>query len=253
LKADVGEDQLIKRPPRWSLSMTSLFLLAACTLAPSQAPTAPVTADDFRPDPGWKSLGPSVWFDAKGKRLVVRGRVALVDGFLEHLLCLERTKEHESVLATDAPAKAIHAGLLLTGAAAGHPVRFEPKFEPPAGTSITIDLEWKNGDGQVQRANAREWIRDQKTSQALDIDWVFAGSNLFVHPDTGKTVYAADGGDLITVSNFTSAILDLPIASSADDSARAFVANTPRIPRRGTRVTLYLHPATAERKPAPKP
>ena len=59
----------------------------------------------------------------------------LREGPLEHLLCLKGTKEHEAILATDAQPRQIHAGLLLTGAEPGHPVRFLPKFEPPAGNA----------------------------------------------------------------------------------------------------------------------
>ena len=46
------------------------------------------------------------------------------------------------MLATPAPPRQIHAGLLLTGAEPGHPVRFLPKFVPPAGTPIAIELHW---------------------------------------------------------------------------------------------------------------
>ena len=44
-------------------------------------------------------------------------------------------------------------------------------------------------------------------------------------------VYAADEGDLITVANFGSAILDLPIASSASDADRVFSADPSGFPR----------------------
>ncbi len=130
-------------------------------LTPSQPPT-----DSFQPDPAWKSLGKDIWFDAKGKRLVLRARVALQDGALEHLLCRKGTKEHESVLATEAPARMIHAGLLLVGAEPGHPVRFLPKFEPPAGPAIAIDLEWER-DGKLLKADARDWVKDAATGEPL--------------------------------------------------------------------------------------
>ena len=42
-------------------------------------------------------------------------------------------------------------------------------------------------------------------------------------PITKKTIYAADEGDLITVANFGSAILDLPFASSASDAERSLL------------------------------
>ncbi|HEX8203689.1 MAG TPA: YdjY domain-containing protein, partial [Isosphaeraceae bacterium] len=128
-----------------------------------------------------------------------------------------------------------------TGAEPGHPVRFLPKFEPPAGTPIAIDLEWAEA-GSTRHDDARRWIKDQKLGSTLDRPWVFAGSQLIRDPDSDRTFYAADDGDLITVSNFTAAILDLPFASSADDQERSFVANTPRLPPLGTPVTLILQP-----------
>jgi hypothetical protein len=224
--------------------MLAGLLLTTLLLAASEAPQEPTAPpDDFRPDPAWKTLGRSLWFDPAQKRLVLRARVALREGYLEHLLCLEQTKEHESILATDAVPRMIHAGLLLTGAEVGHPVAFQPEFKPPAGTPIRIDLEWKDESGKLQRARARDWVKDSKTDKVLERDWVFAGSQLFEQGEPKKTLYAADGGDLITVANFNSAILDVPFASSADDLSRAFVAHTERIPPRGTRVTLYLQPA----------
>ena len=73
-------------------------------------------------------------------------------------------------------------------------------------------------------------------------------------PPPRRPVYAADQGDLITVANFGSAILDLPIASSADDADRVFVTNTEKIPALGTEVfvTLGPRPAKANGKPGPR-
>ncbi len=198
-------------------------------------------AEGLQPDPAWAPLGPSLWFDRKANRLILRARVVLREGVLEHLMCLKGTKEHEAILATDAIANRIHAGLLLTGARPGHPVRFEPKFEPPAGSPIALEVSWRQ-DGKTQKADARQWVRDDKVKVPLAIDWVFAGSYLFEDNVTKKTHYAADDGDMITVANFGSAILDLPIASSASDAERVYVANTSQIPPLGTEVFLSLAP-----------
>lgn len=225
--------------------MTIPLILAALLALPGQAPDAPKpSTDSFQPDPAWKELGQAVWFDPTSRSVVVRARIALTEGFLEHLLCREHTKEHESILATEAPPRAIHAGLLLSGAEVGHSVRFQPKFEPPAGTSIRIELQWTDIHDKARRADARTWIKDEKTGKTLDVNWVFAGSQLFQDPETRKMIYAADGGDVITVSNFVSALLDVPLASSADDDARGFVANTPLIPPRGTPITMILTPVS---------
>ena len=219
--------------------------------------------DGFKPDPKWKPLSRALWFDPSAKRLILRAEVSLREGALEHLLCLRRTKEHESILATPATPKLIQAGLLLTGAEVGGVVRFEPEFRPPQGTAIVIDLEWKDERGQLQRQPAQSWVRSLR-GQILNQDWVFAGSSTYTDPETGKTYFGGDEGDLITVVNFPTAILDLPIASSASDEDRVFEANTPAIPPKGTPVTLYLRPkavpaatsppsAPKPAEPAPKP
>lgn len=219
------------------MSITSLVLVLMLTQTePTAAP-----ADNFKPDPAWKSLGPSLWFDAGSRRLVVRARVVLQEGPLEHLLCVKGTKEHEAILATPAVPKQIHAGLILTGAEPGHPVKFVPNFEPPAGTPIAIDLEWTQA-GKTHKADARDWILDERKNMPLTTDWVFAGSELYVDPVSKQTLYAADDGDVITVANFISAMLDLPFASTANDADRTFIARTEKIPPRGTGVTMYLHP-----------
>ncbi len=236
----------------------ALTLLTVLALSQAQAPATgprgdepPPPADSFRPDPAWKPLGRDAWFDPKGKRLVLRARVALQDGILEHLLCRKGTKEHESVLATEAPPRMIHAGLILAGATPGHPVRFDPKYEPPAGSPVAIEVEWEQA-GAKRRVDAREWVKDQATGAALARDWVFAGSELFDDPRSKATIYAADDGDLFTVANFPASILDLPIRSSANDADRSYLAFAGRVPPRGTPVTLYLRPRVAPPDPAPK-
>jgi hypothetical protein len=232
----------------------TLILVAAVLLMTSDEPAktapGPRSSNALEPEPDWKPLGRSLWFDPTHKQLVIKARVALREGPLEHLLCLKGTKEHEAILATEAQPRAIHAGLLLTGAEPGHPVRFVPKFEPPAGTPMAIELLWKSG-GKIRRTDARRWVRDEKTRQPLATGWVFAGSELFMDPVTKKMVYAADEGDLITVANFSSAILDLPFASSANDADRVFAADPSQVAPAGTEVFLLLRPAPKrqDRKP----
>jgi hypothetical protein len=205
----------------------------------------------LQPDAEWKNLGRSLWFDPKAKQAIVRARVVLREGYLEHLLCLKGTKEHEAILATDAVPELIHGALLATGAQAGHPVRFQPKFEKPAGDPIAIELRWKH-DGKSLSADAREWVKDEKANAALTLDWVFAGSLRYEDPQTKKVMYAADVGDLFTVANFGNAILDLPMKSAADDADRIFVTNTDKIPPLGTEVFMVLSPrrAKSDQKPA---
>ncbi len=234
--------------------MVLLLYCASVLLAgdepPAVGPGQRPAATTLEPSPRWKPLGRSLWFDPGKKQLVVRAKVVLREGPLEHLVCLKGTKEHEAILATDAEPWQIHTGLLLTGAEPGHPVRFEPKFEPPAGTPIAIELLWLT-DGKLHRSDARNWVKDEKANKPLAENWVFAGSELYTDPVTKKTMYAADDGNLITVANFGSAILDLPLASSASNADRVFSADTAHVPPLGTEVLLRLGPST--RRPEKKP
>ncbi len=232
--------------------MNAIMNLGICLCLASQATSESSQAGvkSLTPEREWKELGRNLWFDLKAKRVILRARVVLREGVLEHLMCRKGTKEHEAIVATDAEPKAIHAALLLTGAEVGHPVQFAPKFEPPAGTSLSIEFLWRQ-DGEIRRSDARQWVWDEKTKAPLQLDWVFAGSVLYQDPVTKKPAYAADEGDLITVANFASAILDLPIVSSANDADRSFMANTAKIPPIGTEVFVYLCPRRA--KPVEKP
>ncbi|GIW87368.1 MAG: hypothetical protein KatS3mg108_1692 [Isosphaeraceae bacterium] len=231
------------------LALTALALCAG--QEPKASPPDPAQAVQFQPDPAWKPLGRDLWFDPAGKVLILRARTAITEGYLEHLLCLEQTKEHESILATWADPRMIHAGLILAVGEPGKPVRYRPEFRPPEGPEVAIEVEWHE-NGKLHRVDAREWVKNSKTGNRLESNWVFAGSELFQDPDTKKMVYAADGGDLITVANFPSAILDLPFASSNSDAERSYVAFAGRIPARGTPVTVYLRKAApAGQQPAP--
>ena len=62
----------------------------------------------------------------------------------------------------------------------------------------------------------------------------------------------ANGGDVICVSNFEDAMLDLPINSSKNNDELAFEAFTERIPPIGTPVTVILEPVLEKNKTGKK-
>jgi hypothetical protein len=76
----------------------------------------------------------------------------------------------------------------------------------------------------------------------MEPDWVFAGSGFWKDPSDGREYYRADSGDMICVSNFTSAMMDVPIASSAEANDLQFKPFTQRIPDQGTPVRIVLVP-----------
>lgn len=183
-----------------------------------------------------------LWFDKRRKRVVMVGKVCLRQGQLEMFACPEGTKEHESVLAIPVDAWKVHTALLVTGAEPGHPAMFQPDYQPAAGTEIDISLYWTDESGKRRSAWAQDWVRNAATGATLSAPWVFGGSGFWVDEATGKRHYLAESGDLICVSNFSSAMLDLPIASSGELNQLQFVANTERIPPKGTKVTIVLTP-----------
>ena len=145
----------------------------------------------------------------------IAAEVCFREGPLELFLCRKNTKEHESVVAADVDARDIHKALLAAGAKVGSPVKFVPKYEPAKGSKILVSIEYTK-DKKTITVPARQWVRDTKTRKELSTDWVFGGSQFFPDPD-GKDkppLYAANGGDVICVSNFESAMLDLPIQST---------------------------------------
>lgn len=200
-----------------------------------------------------------VWIDTKRKMVILDGEICLRKGSLEMFACLRGTKEHESVVAIAADAYVVHAGLLAIGAEQGKPVEFDPEYQAPSGQKIDVLVQWKDADGKLQTRKAQDWVRDARTKKVMDYDWVFPGSYFWkdvsieavqkakeegIDPDTlpGKMVYAAEGGELICVSNFKSSMMDLPVPSTDANNDLWFEAFTENIPAEGTKVRLFLIP-----------
>jgi hypothetical protein len=184
----------------------------------------------------------------KKRRVLVSAEVCLREGQLEQLMCRKQTKEHEAILTADVDARHIHAALIAAGAKEGSPVRFVPEYRPASGTTIKVSVQYKDKDKEVT-APAQSWIKNAKDNKLLQSDWVFAGSRFVKNPlDDGKEYYLANDGDIICISNFETALLDLPIKSPKDNADLIFVANSERIPPLGTKVVVILEPVLEAKK-----
>jgi hypothetical protein len=86
----------------------------------------------------------------------------------------------------------------------------------------------------------------------MEHNWVFGGSLFWTDERTGKRYYSANGGDLICVSNFPSAMLDLPVESSQSEGELMFETFTENIPPLGTPVTIVLKPKVEKKDGAQK-
>lgn len=236
----------------WLLVKPALFSLAALICLPNSMPRAQwegreqILADvekTFGEPAETVRLTPKerVWIDRKKHRVIVDGYVAIQEGQLELLACPVFTKEHEAVVAVFSKASTIHAGLLAVGAQTGSPAKWEPEYRAPTGSEIQIQALWKDEQGKPQSIDARKWVRDLSAKdKALETNWVFAGSGFWEDPDTKQKIYNAESGDLICVSNFSTAALDIPVKSTQANSGLLFVAYTQNIPKRGTPVRLVL-------------
>ncbi|QDV46530.1 hypothetical protein Enr13x_64390 [Stieleria neptunia] len=210
-----------------------------------EGPTAEAIAKKaFEPPPGAKPLSKTgrLWIDPKRQRVIVDGYVALKRGALEMFACPVGTKEHESIVAALARSREVHAALLAVDATPGTPVRFRPEFAPPTGQVIRVWVCWYDAEDAFHVVDAREWVQDLQTEQAMAAEWVFAGSGFWQDEETKQEHYMADSGDMICVSNFSSAMLDVAIPSSADADSLRFVPFESKIPERETPVRLILVP-----------
>jgi hypothetical protein len=213
-----------------------------------ESETRAAKAKEVKPPPqdktGLQRLSPdsAVWLDKENKRLIVEGEVCLTKGLLEMFACPRDTKEHESIVSVQGKAYVIHAGLLALGAKQGRPVQFDPEYVPATGAKVDVYCFWTDDDGKQQQTPAQQWIRNVKTKKPMEYSWVFAGSDFWLDQNTGKRHYLGDAGDLICVSNFPSATLDLPVKSPQDNANLLYEAFTERVPPRGTKVMLVLIP-----------
>ncbi len=187
----------------------------------------------------------SLWVDIQGKRVFADGYVAQREAYLEMFACPAETKEHESIVGVMAKSEEVHAALLAVGAKQGTPVRFDTEYIPATGQPIRIWVMWYDEDGQFQHTDARRWVRHVGTEESLKLDWVFVGSSFWKDPSDGTVYYQANAGEMICVSNFSTALMDLPVESSDANNELQFEAFTPRIPPPGTPVRLMLVPITS--------
>ncbi|MFO0818834.1 MAG: YdjY domain-containing protein [Pirellulales bacterium] len=215
---------------------------------------APIQDAPMQDPPGFRRISKehAVWINTERKMVVVDGKVCLRQGPLEMFACPRKSKEHESIVAVSSDAMTIHAGLLAVGGKSGNPVRFAPEYKAATGSKVDIMVLWTDKDGKRQQMPAQKWIRHTQTKKELEYSWVFAGSAFFVDEETKQRHYQAEAGDLVCVSNFPTATLDLPVESSQANAQLEFEAFTENIPPVGTpvRIAFLVRSESAETKKA---
>ncbi len=183
---------------------------------------------------------PHLRVDLAARKILLEAEVCRQKGMLEFLVCEWGKRDYESILRTRAKPSHIHAALLALGLSPGKPARWwEGKRLPPQGAELSIFLEWKDADGKVRRAPAADWLnRGPKRAASSPKKWVFVGSLVLAN----GVYWADEEGEVISVSNFASSVIDVPFESSDKKDLLEFSANTNAIPAVKTPVTVIITP-----------
>jgi len=229
-------------PQAWVL-LLAIGAAGSARPAPAEGGSAKPAGATTRPAGKTASIG-LVRLDVARRRVSFDAEVCLREGVLEFFLCYGGTKAHESVLQTRAKPSHLHAALLLLGLTPGKPARWSgqhqgAQFLPPAGAGLKISLAWKDKQGKARQADVGDWLKgagDRKIDPPKQ--WVFVGSDIL--PD-GRYWADADG-EVISLTNFASAVIDVPFKSSHANDLREFFADPAAIPPVGTKVRLVLTP-----------
>ena len=219
------------------------ILLAACTgpMVGDQPPSQPDAEGD-----GLLAL-PGMTLDLPNRQIILEATVCLRRGALELLVSRKGAgRDHESILHTEAAPSDVHTALLALGLSPGLPARWSVLPDgtgqaiPPRGARLTIRLRWRDDGGNVRECDAADWLEltRQEDPDSIARQWVFVGSELMPNG-----AYWADGtGEVVSVSNFPSTLIDVPFESTSRNALLLYMANTDAIPPLGTNVEVILAP-----------
>ena len=216
-----------------------LVILAACAAVVPAAGPETTTAPATGPTKNVLKLK-HLTVDLKARKIVMDAEVCKRTGAIELLVCKWGTKDYESILRTKAEPAHLHAALLALGLAPGKPARWlAGKAVPPRGAELKITLQWKDKAGNNNEVPAGKWLKQAgKRRISPPEKWVFVGSMVLE-----KGGYWADAeGDVISVSNFASSVIDVPFKSTDDNAALEFAANKQAVPPTGTAVKVVISP-----------
>jgi hypothetical protein len=188
--------------------------------------------------------------DLANRQVSFDAEVCLREGAMEFIIVAWQSKTHESLLHTKALASHIHAGLLMLGLTPGKPARWGgqdalSRFLPPAGAGLKMRFDWKDANGKSHSDDAGDWLtgaNDQEIERPEQ--WIFVGSDVL--PD-GR-YWAELDGELVSLTNFASAVIDVPFRSSSVNDERGFFAKSDAVPPTGAKVTVVLTPVAGAEK-----
>lgn len=235
---------------RMALALGSAATTALCEPAPANPlDGVTMTATEIRL--------PGVTIDRETREVRVDAVACLDTGILEYVVCKPNTFEHEAIFTTDAKPELVHAALLLAGLETTPQVRgltgfwYEKAMKQPS-SRVRIEVEWKK-DGKLKRVPLSSMLRSRQGMPAtggggdppakVQDAWVFAGSFLQTHPQTGRKRYAANAsGILVGIWPEPSTVIQygLPNGNPYEGKDLGMEINEDTIPKLDTKVQLIF-------------
>ncbi|NCF94260.1 MAG: hypothetical protein GWQ05_25370 [Verrucomicrobiaceae bacterium] len=195
----------------------------------------------------------------------VESTVCLDEGTLEWVACTKHTKEHESIVATNAKAIHLHTALLLLGAKPGNPAAHKQVGDdeetrwidvPPSGHHVEVFLVIETEEGKPVERPISDFIKsvhaDEKEATFPSNIFLFAGSHLIAEGKGPRTYGCDRSGNVISITTFGDELLCLPDVYSHENGALRWQIDSSQLPRVGTQVTLRLRPKEADKEHPPQ-
>ena len=187
----------------------------------------------------------------------VDAEVCLHDGLLELILCVDNTKEHESIFSTKARALHIHTALLLMGSKPGTPAMKKVQIKgehqwvsvEPSGDDIVLSVVLPSKDGSVKEypinkfvssATAENQEQGYGEMKKFPDKFIFSGSHLIATANGQKKYLCEDSGNVISVSTFGDEMVCLSEVTGHDNNKLGWKVNPQLLPKIGDKVIIRL-------------
>lgn len=136
---------------------------------------------------------------------------------------------------------------LFPGGASTQPALAPVTTMPESSSRLTLSLQWAV-DGNVRQQTLGP-LKSRPRNLAPPTSWVFVGSEIVGHMYLADKVGPeGDGGEVISLSNFRGAVMDVPFESSNDNRQLDYMAEPDAIPSPGTPVEVVIRPLPGAEK-----
>jgi hypothetical protein len=175
----------------------------------------------------------SALIDTAERTVICPGEINMDEGAIEYLAVSPGGKTHESLLRVDVRPLHLQLALLMIDLEPKNVLTQQGDRSTPQGDPVEILVRWKDNEGRQQEVRAEDLVADGVPTKPMPRhDWVFTGSRIL------KAGFQADlEKSLVAVWHDPAAILDNPLPGGGNN---AYLVNSKRIPRRGTRVEVVL-------------